>query len=273
MDLLPKYSFCIFALNRNQPIPKDKLNIAQFKARFKEQSIFGIKDILLFYKDYDPALKETTVNWRVHTLVQTGVLSRVGRGQFTLGEDRNFIPQITSHLKKVYTKLHKHFPYLQICVWHTTVVNELMLHQPGRFYTLVEVEKDAIEHVFFVLKENYQHVFLNPSAHLLSHYASGDKAAIIVKSLVSEAPIQTVNGVQTITIEKMLVDIFCDETIFASQQGGEMDHIFKEAYNRYTIHENRMLRYADRRRKKDAFDNYLNRVSKFRQQTKAGAAL
>ena len=221
-----------------------------------------------FYKDFEPTIKETTVNWRIYTLVQAGVLSRVGRGKFTLGEGKNFVPQINSSLKKIYTKLLRKFPYLKICVWHTSFLNELMLHQPGRFYTMVEVEKDAMENVFYFLKESKHNVFLDPSADILSRYASGEKETTIVKSLVSEAPIQNVQGVQTITIEKMLVDIFCDEIIFAAQQGGEMQNIFREALSRYTIHESRMLRYADRRRKKESFDKYLNKVSIFRQQHK-----
>ena len=221
-----------------------------------------------FYRKFEPQVKETTVNWRVYTLVQTGVLSRIGRGKFTLGEGRNFVPQIFSHIKKMYDKLHKQFPYLQICIWNTSLLNELMLHQPGRFHTLIEVEKGAMEPVFFFLKENKTNVFLDPNSETLSRYASGEKETTIVKSLVSEAPMQNVQGVQTITIEKMLVDIFSDETIFAAHQGGEMQNIFREAYNRYTIHESRMLRYADRRRKKESFDKYLNKVSKFRQQTK-----
>ena len=74
-------------------------------------------------------------------------------------------------------------------------------------------------------------------------------------------------GVVTTTIEKLLVDVFCDDVLFAAQQGSEMEIIFREAFEKYTINENKMLRYADRRRKKEAFSNYLNRVSKFRQQT------
>jgi len=242
--------------------------MAKLQTYFKSKNTFRNKDIVQFYKQFEPKVKPTTVNWRVYTLVQSGVLSRIGRGKFTLGEGRNFVPQISSHIKKLYSKLHKQFPYLPICLWHTSVLNELMLHQPGRFYILVEVEKDAKENVFYFLKENKINVFLDPTADILSRYASGEKETTIVKSLVSEAPIQNVQEVQTITIEKMLVDIFCDETIFAAQQGGEMQNIFQEAYNRYTINESRMLRYADRRRRKESFDKYLNKVSKFRQQTK-----
>ena len=64
----------------------------------------------------------------------------------------------------------------------------------------------------------------------------------------------------------MLVDIFCNDVFFAAQQGSEMNNIFKEAFEKYTLSENKMIRYADRRRKKTAFLKYLNNVSKFRQQ-------
>ena len=67
---------------------------------------------------------------------------------------------------------------------------------------------------------------------------------------------------------KLLVDIFSDETIFTAHQGSEMQTIFKNAFEKYTGHENKMLRYADRKGKKKTFNNYLNKVSKFRQQTK-----
>jgi hypothetical protein len=200
-------------------------------------------------------------------LVQSGVLSRIGRGKFTIEVGRNFVPQVSSKLKFLYHKLHKQFPYLQICIWNTSILNELMIHQPGRFYTLVETEKDTTESVFYFLKDGNKNVFIDPTLEILSRYASSEKEAIIVKSLVSEAPIQNVQGVQTTTIEKILVDIFSDEKIFAAQQGSEMQTIFKNAFEKYTINENKMLRYADRRRKKEAFNNYLNKVSKFRQQT------
>ena len=195
-------------------------------------------------------------------MVQSGVISRIGRGEFTLGESRIFIPQLTQRIKTLYRKLHRQFPYLQICVWNTSILNELMLHQPGRFYTLIEVEKDSMESVFYYLKETYKNIFLDPSADILSHYVSGETETIIVKSLVSQAPTQTLQGIETVTLEKILVDLFTDEVLFAAQQGSEMQTIFEEAFEKYSVHESRMLRYADRKRKKEALKNYLNRVLK-----------
>ncbi|NOU19485.1 MAG: hypothetical protein HOO91_18170 [Bacteroidales bacterium] len=144
-----------------------------------------------------------------------------------------------------------------------------MIHQPGRFYILIEVEKEATQSVFFYLKENKYSVFIEPTKDIIEKYLPNEKETLIVKSLVSEAPVQIIDRINTPTIEKMLVDIFCDDTIFAAQQGSEMRNIFQEAMSKYAVNENRMLRYADRRRKKDSLIEYL--TTNLRQQNRFAA--
>ena len=104
---------------------------------------------------------------------------------------------------------------------------------------------------------------MNPSPELIRRYIIDEKEPWIVKPLVSESPLQEVNGMPTVSIEKMLVDIFCDPVIFSAQQGSEMDRIFKEAFEKYTVSESKMLRYASRRRKKNELNIYLNEISKY----------
>jgi hypothetical protein len=247
-------------------INKNKLNIDKLKSWFKNEQILYNKDVFDFYKTLESQIKETTVNWRIYSLIQMGILNRIGRGKFILGEGRNFIPEIPDKIKVINNKLRRNFPFLNICLWSTSVFNEFMLHQPGRFYLLVEVEKDAMESVFYFMKESKYSVFLEPTRELFNRYIPNEKETWIVKSLVSEAPTQNVSGINTTTIEKMLVDIFCDPLTFDAQQGSEMKIIFKESFEKYTVNENKMLRYADRRRKKKKLNEYLDKVSKFRQQ-------
>lgn len=45
---------------------------------------------------------------------------------------------------------------------------------------------------------------------------------IIITRLTTEAPTQKINKVVTQTIEKLLVDIYCNPIIFAAQQGVEL---------------------------------------------------
>jgi len=195
-----------------------------------------------------------------------GVLNRIGRGKFSIEQGKLFVPDISSKMKSVYKKLKKEFPYLKICIWHTSVLNEFMVHQPFRFYLIIEVEKDATQSVFFFLKEIKYPVFIQPTSDILEKYLPNEKEAMIIKSLVTEAPIQNVKGVNTISLEKMLVDIFCDDVVFSAQQGAEMRSIFNEALNKYSLNLSKMLRYADRRGKKEILKKYLTSTTNLRQQ-------
>ena len=191
-----------------------------------------------------------------------GVLTRIGRGKFSLGAGKIFVPDIANKLKTINSKLKKEFPFLDICLWNTSAINEFMIHQPGRFYILIEVEKDAAQSVFFYLKEAKYSVFIEPTKDLIEKYIPYEKETLIIKPLVTEAPLQKIDGLNTVTIEKMLVDIFCDEIIFSAQHGSEMRTIFKEAISKYVVNENRILRYVNRRRKKESFIKYWDSIPK-----------
>lgn len=263
--LLPNISFCIF-VEKLKIINNRKLHIDELKVWFKEDNVFNNKQINNFYKTIEPNIKESTVNWRIYRLVQTGILNRVGRGKFLLGNKINYTPELSTKLKTLNNKIKRQFPFLDYCLWSSALFNEFMLHQPGKFYLIIEVEKDATESVFFFMKENKYSVFIDPTKELLTRYVPDEKETWIIKSLVTEAPVQNISGIQTTTIEKLMVDLFCDTIILDAQQGAERERIFHEAFEKYTVNENKMLRYADRRRKKKEFLNYLNAIAKFRQQ-------
>lgn len=244
----------------------DKLNIDTLKRHFKDKLVFETKDIMVFYKLIEKDVKPTTINWRIYTLVQTGVLQRTGRGKFTLGEAKNYIPEISSKMKSLYAKIKKEFPYINLCIWHTATLNEFMLHQPNTFYYLVEAEKEVVNSVFYFLRESEKLVFINPTKDIIEKYIPQEKEVIIIKSLVSEAPLKNIKGINTASLEKLLVDIFCDEGLFLAQQGAEMRTIFSEAFSKYTVNQSKMLRYASRRRKKEHFSQFVASITNLRQQ-------
>jgi hypothetical protein len=219
-----------------------------------------------FYRSKDQEVKTTTVNWRIYKLVQEGIITRVSRGEFKLGFGKSYFPGLSNKQISLYRKLKNEFPFLSICIWNTSAINEFMLHQPGRFYNLVEVEKEGMESLFYFLKDKNMPVYLDPSPELIRRYVTDEKNPWIVKLLVSESPTQEINGITTVTLEKILVDIFCDPLLFDAQQGSEMDQIFKESFEKYGISESKMLRYASRRRKKQELEIYLNEISIYRQQ-------
>lgn len=238
-------------------IENKKLNIEGLKERFSDAECLTTKSIREFYLSIDPLIKETTINWRVYALVQKGILTRIGRGKFCFGSSKTFLPEIGRKEKVIFNKLISEFPFIEICIWNTKVLNEFMQHQPGNFRLIVEVEKEATQSVFYFLKELNYPVFIEPTIDIIEKYLPIDKEAIIIKPLVSESPLQEIGNIKTITLEKLLVDIFSDMAIFASQQGAELRTIFNEAFSKYTINQSKMLRYASRRRKKESFLQYI----------------
>ena len=220
----------------------------------------------MFYHEIEKEVKISTVNWRIYNLVQIGILQRIGRGQFRLGKGRNYLPEISSKMKSIYSKVKREFPYTDVCIWNTSSLNEFMIHQPFKFYCMLELEKEATESIFYFLKESNFSVFLDPSIDILEKYVPENKQIIIIKSLISEAPLLSIGGIKTTSIEKMLVDIFCDDIIFSAQQGSEMRTIFETAFTKYTVNQSKMLRYANRRRKKEKFMEFIETISNLRQQ-------
>jgi len=138
---------------------------------------------------------------------------------------------------------------------------------------IIEVKKEATQSIFYFLKDANYSVFIEPTSDILEKYLPIEKESLIIKSLVSEAPIQNVKGINTAPLEKMLVDVFCNDVLFSAQQDGEMRTLFREALNKYSVNENRMLRYADRRRKKESLTKYLYSITNLRQQKQFTANL
>lgn len=238
-------------------IETDKLHIKKLKANFESQESFRTKDIALFYQTTDSNITETAINWRIYSLIQKGIIERVGKGVFKIGKNQIFIPEITSQQKTIYRILYKKFPFSKFCIWNTSVLNEFSLHQSNLAFTLIEVEKESLQAVFYDLQENNKNVFLEPSNEVIENYLLQTKSAIIVKTLISEAPIQIIQNIPVPTIEKILVDLFCDRNLFYAYQGKELHTIFQEAFSKYTVNQNKILRYSNRRGKKEEFIEYL----------------
>lgn len=241
------------------------LDIAKLEKHFKDKLVFTSQDLLEFYALTDKDITRSTLYWRIFSLVKQGHIKRMGRGLFSLNEKLRFTPLVDKQLVKVNSLLKKKLPFAQFCLWNTKLINQWMLHQPFHFFTLVEVEKDALESVFHSLQDHYANVFLKPSGELIQRYTVGKPDVLIVLPLISEAPLQNVGNVSTITLEKLIVDLFCEPDIFAAHQGSELAFIYDNLFSKYSINLNRMMRYADRRKKKKALLNYLETNTNFRQ--------
>ncbi len=236
---------------------KTKLQIADLKEHFRNKNYFYTSDIVEFYRKLTPNIPKTTVNWRVYELINKGVLERMGRGKFKFGETLLFKPKNTSKIIKVNNLIKKQLPFINYCIWTSNIINEFSLHINKINYTIIDTEREASKSVLFLLKDYYKHVFYKASKEMFVDYFPDLKNIIIIRDLVTEAPVQSVNKIPTVTIEKLLVDLYCDSE-FEYLQGNELSYIYKNAFDKYTVNESKLLRYASRKGKKVEILKFIN---------------
>ncbi len=134
-----------------------------------------------------------------------------------------------------------------------------MLHIPRSYYTIIEVEKGSEESVFYFLSGIRDNVFINPSKDILDKYSKEDNDKVIVKNLVTDAPLQKIDTIQISSIEKIIVDLIIDTELFSEYQGRDLESIIENAYQFNSVNEDKLLRYASRRRKRDFVEKNLKK--------------
>jgi len=212
-----------------------------------------IKEILTDFPDW----KESTITVYLSKLKKSGIIKNPSRGVYSVENRTFFQPVIDLSLKKTFNKIKKKFPYINFCVWNTKWISDVMRHQPFKQYQIIEIEKDAAKQVFNMLTKKVNNVFLNPNFEIFERYINNTEDAVIIKYLVSEAPLIKVDNVVIPTFEKLLVDVLIDVDIFSAQQS-EIEFIYNTAFSKFQINRNKMKRYALRRNREDIVKELIN---------------
>ncbi|MDT0294888.1 DUF6577 family protein [Mesonia ostreae] len=224
---------------------------------FKEHKSISKSDLVkCILKDF-PEFKESSINVYLSKLKKAGLLKNPTRGVYALEEKKEFLPNIDSKLKRLFNKIKKDYPFIDFCIWNTVWLNDFMRHQPFKFYTIVELEKDVAQSVFYKLKDQGKSVFLEPDAETFELYIHNSDDVIILKQLVSEAPIVEIENVVIPSLEKLLVDMIIDTDLYAAQQG-ELDFIYQSAFDKFGINQGKMKRYAHRRNREKEVEKRTN---------------
>jgi hypothetical protein len=231
------------------------LHIQELQAEFGNKEYFQVEDLFSFYQSFEPTVAKSTVNWRIYTLVKTEIIKRIGRGKFKCGNSIIFTPQITPKALKINSFMKTNFPYLKYIIWHISEINSVSQHLINKDTYYVEVERDAINAVFEQLREKFKYVLRGKT----NEDVYFGEIVIVARSLVTGSPTQSINKVPTTTIEKLLVDLFADKE-FEFLQGYELTHIFNNAFSKYTINIDKLLRYASRKAKRDQIAEFIKTI-------------
>ncbi|KAA5537553.1 DUF6577 family protein [Paenimyroides baculatum] len=129
------------------------------------------KLVSLINKDF-PRLSLGTITVYLSKLKKAGVINNPARGIYSISNKQIFNPEINQNLKKIYNKIQKDFPLIEICVWNTNWLSDLMKYPTFRNFTIIEVDKEAEGQVFKAVNEWTKNVYFNPNEEIVERYIS-----------------------------------------------------------------------------------------------------
>lgn len=237
----------------------------RISSELRDRDSFTTEELKPFLMLHGEDISPITIRTRLNSLKRRGIITPIGRGQYTLRELNDYSPEIDESLRQIYLKVRKQLPMTRICVWKPSWLNEFALHISSIQITVVESEKETERAVFEVLQEVLREgsslagplVFLKPSPEEIDLYVSGESPALVVGRLITEAPVKEIDGIVIPRLEKILVDLFVGEPILESLIGAEIDGIFRNAFDTYAINVDTMKRYARRRGRGKGLAKYL----------------
>lgn len=166
--------------------------------------------------------------------------------------------------KRLFKKIDKEYPGIRACVWNSGGLHDLMLHQPAQTVDILEVEGPAFHLVFDRFNEFDSHsIGIRVGEQDLFNYNSSNIHTVMINRLLTRAPIHLLpeEAYWVPTLEKILVDIFCDPEQFSAYAGSEFSYMLNNAYRRYSIDFTKLFQYAERRNKATELKRFILNTS------------
>ncbi len=162
---------------------------------------------------------------------------------------------------KLFNDLKTALPFTEISIWNTEAILPLMHDISNLSLTIVDAGRLSVGSVVDALENLTDRLVLRDSEKdILSRLAPG-RDLVVVTPQVSQAPVEVENGVVCPALEKILVDILCDNALYALT-GSESYAIYDAAFGRYAVNRKTLLRYAGRRNRTEEVKTILKEIEK-----------
>lgn len=225
------------------PENQDKMNETKTKIMSYAASHHSVSVPCLVSKY---GIKDVTARQYLSELSKLGRLMRIGRGEYVLSGKQQFKYEPTDEVRAINNELRTELPFADFCIYEGSIFSSLQHHLSINHAIYVETNRDAVESVFARLKEKHTSVYRQPNSSFMYDYVDLRSQCLIVKPLVTEAPLTDRNGVKVPTLEKILVDILKDDDL-DYLRGSEEYYMYQMALDLYTVNYPKLLRYARRR--------------------------
>ena len=210
--------------------------------------VYSRQQMISLLREASPEYSSNSCQWKLGEMLKSGEIVRTGYDRYMISTGKArpvYSPDYSETASAVMARIAEKYPYIAFTVLETVLMNEFLNHLVAQNTIFIQTEKDIASFVFrYLQEEGYRNVMLKPAKKDFDLYWSKD--TIVVTDLVSEAPMHA-SDPHKITMEKMLVDIYCDKLIKGTFSRAEYPSIVEQAFDKYRVDRTRMLRYARRR--------------------------
>lgn len=213
-------------------------------------------DIVDFYRSYIPDMPISTIRWKIHSLVDKGIIYPIGRGIYKFGRKTIFEPHVYRKTEVIADIMRRRLPFASYCQWDLSVANTFVHHLLNIQLYFVDVERDAVDAAYHEIRDTYRHTILYRNLSEELPYYDG---YIVVRNMAVDAPTIKVSDLPMASLEKILVD-FAIDRLFPFQETEIVD-IYTNAIDSYAVNSSRMLRYAGRRGRRNIIEEILDEIN------------
>jgi len=219
-----------------------------------EHIYFSLERLIRHLSSKKIAYKENTLKQYLYDLVKEQKLFDAGKGWYSSIQDKCGLETVP--VKDIVQQMQDHFPLLSFSCWSTRQLQPYVHHLQAGFIVFIYTDKDALEAVTTQLMEEEYHAFENPRKRDFDRFVtqSGERQLIIVRPSISQEPVEG----HFATMEKILVDLLLEKDRSFLMDHQEYDRILHNLINRCRINMASLLRYAGRRRVREAIEEILD---------------
>ena len=224
----------------------------------------SIDELVTFSKGLNKETARKTVIWNVNDLVRQGKAVRFGRGVYGFMRMARFHYVVSETVKRACCLLQEKYKYLVVTVTDSLVLGQFMNLQPFSSIVIMETKKSATSAVVSTLRKEGVDAYAKKDYPLLEQYISSPQHFVVRPELAVNPKLTQEGNMRIANLEKLLVDLICDEDIFGQYQGKELKNIYQNVTENFVVNFSQMIKYASTRKKKVAVLEMLQETDVYR---------
>lgn len=216
----------------------------------------------LYLREYKNENNKTFINL-VAMLKGYGIIADKTKYVYQILDKKSYRMKVDDDLRDINDLISSKYPDIKHITWTTGIINDFSQHYAITNHIIVETEKIAISRVINLLKDNLSNDYTVISEEMFvknsEYFLNDNNILVIVKQLIQKAPLNKNDGMYVPSLEKIMVDLMKDR-MYLQYQGSELNYIFENIVDDYSINLRKLLSYAKLRGVSEDIENTLEKT-------------